>query len=49
MRFVSATERVTVRESSETGKGSEDFDPPAEGWVVSCWYGYGGHMSMGTG
>ena len=36
MRFVSATRTVTVRESSETGKGSEGVDPPAEGWVVSC-------------
>ncbi len=36
MRFVSATETVTVRDSSETGKGSEGVDPPAEGWVVSC-------------
>ena len=32
MRFVSATGTVTVRENRETGKGSEEVDPPAEGW-----------------
>ena len=35
MRFVSATETVTVRESRETGMRSEGVDHPAEGWVVS--------------
>ena len=38
---VSYKESHSQRESSEnsvseTGKGSEGVDPPAEGWVVSC-------------
>ena len=35
MRFMSATETVTVRESRETGMRSEGLDHPAEGSVVS--------------
>ena len=55
MRCVSATKTVTVRESSETGKGSEGVDPPAEGWggklLIWLWWAqvYGDRIDIAGG